>query len=173
MSSSCTPSANQQVQLSANATDPDGDTLLYTYTVTGGRITGDGPNTTWDLSGVTPGTYTASVEVDDGCGCVAFSSTTVTVGSCEGCIPPCPTISISCPTDTIQAGSPATVSVNLSGGGNFNVTYNWTVSAGTISSGQGTSSITVDTTGQAGHNITATVEIGGLPPECDAPLTCS
>jgi len=34
------PSASQQVSLSANATDPDGDTLLYTYSTTGGRVTG-------------------------------------------------------------------------------------------------------------------------------------
>ena len=81
----CTPSSTS-VQLTANATDPDGDTLLYTWTTTGGRITGDGPNVTWDLSGVQPGTYTANVEVDDGCGCIAFSSATVTVDSC-GCVP--------------------------------------------------------------------------------------
>jgi hypothetical protein len=84
---------SSQVQLAANATDPDGDTLLYTWSTTGGRITGDGANVTWDLSGVQPGTYTASVEVDDGCGCIAFSSTTVTVERCA-CelipIPPTP-----------------------------------------------------------------------------------
>jgi hypothetical protein len=113
------------------------------------------------------------VEVDDGCGCVAFSSTTVTVAECTNCVPPCPTISISCPTDQIVAGTPATVSVNVQGGGNFNVTYNWTVSAGTISGGQGTPSITIDTTGLAGQNVTATVELGGLPPECDRTESCS
>jgi hypothetical protein len=86
----CTPSSTS-VQLTANATDPDGDTLLYTWTTTGGRITGDGPNVTWDLSGVQPGTYTANVEVDDGCGCIAFSSATVTVDNCN-CVPaPTPT----------------------------------------------------------------------------------
>jgi hypothetical protein len=88
----CT-STGSTVQLAANATDPDGDTLLYTWSTTGGRITGDGANVTWDLSGVQPGTYTASVEVDDGCGCIAFSSTTVTVERCS-CelipIPPTP-----------------------------------------------------------------------------------
>jgi hypothetical protein len=161
------------VQLAANATDPDGDTLLYTYTTTGGRVTGDGANVSWDLAGVQPGTYTATVEVDDGCGCVAFSSTTVTVAECTDCIPPCPQISISCPTDQVTAGTPATVSVNVSGGGNFNVTYNWTVSAGTITGGQGTPSITIDTTGLAGQNVTATVELGGLPPECDRTESCS
>jgi len=170
----CNASPNQTVQLAANATDPDGDTLLYTYSTTGGRITGDGANVSWDLSGVQPGTYTSTVEVDDGCGCVAFSSTTVTVAGCTDCHPPCPTISISCPTSEVEAGTPATVSVNLSGGDpNASVTYNWTVSAGTITSGQGTPSITVDTTGQAGQNITATVEIGGLAPECDRSRSCS
>lgn len=81
----CTPSSTT-VQLTANATDPDGDTLLYAWTTTGGRITGDGPNVTWDLSGVTPGTYTANVEVDDGCGCIAYASTTVVVDNCN-CVP--------------------------------------------------------------------------------------
>ena len=172
-SESCQPSGSSTVQLAANATDPDGDTLLYTYTTTGGRVTGDGANVSWDLEGVQPGTYTATVEVDDGCGCVAFSSTTVTVAECTNCVPPCPTLSISCPTDQVTAGTPATVSVNVSGGGTYNVTYNWTVSAGTISSGQGTPSITIDTTGLAGQNVTATVELGGLPPECDRTESCS
>jgi len=53
------------------------------------------------------------------------------------------------------------------------VTFNWSVSSGTISSGQGTPSITVDTTGLGGQTVTATVEIGGLPPECDRARSCS
>ena len=85
----CTPTSTS-VQLTANATDPDGDTLLYTWTTTGGRITGDGANVTWDLSGVQPGTYTANVEVDDGCGCIAFSSATVTVDACDCVVIPTP-----------------------------------------------------------------------------------
>ncbi len=172
----CTVGTPTSVQLAANATDPDGDTLLYTYTTTGGRVTGDGANVTWDLSGVQPGTYTATVEVDDGCGCVAFSSTTVTIAEPAAgcCVPPCPTLSISCPTDTIQAGTPATVSANVSGGDpNATITYNWTVSSGTISSGQGTPTITIDTTGLAGNSVTATVEIGGVAPECDRTESCT
>ena len=96
----CTPSATT-VQLTANATDPDGDTLLYTWTATGGRVTGDGANVTWDLSGAAPGTYTANVEVDDGCGCISYASTTVTVTNCN-CVPtptPVPTPEIT-PTPT-------------------------------------------------------------------------
>src|SRR6185503_3855151 len=46
-------------------------------------------------------------------------------------------------------------------------TYNWTVSAGAISSGQGTSVITVDTTeASSGSTITATVELGGFDRNC-------
>jgi hypothetical protein len=166
------PSASQSVQLTANATDPDGDTLLYTYNVTGGRITGEGPNVTWDLDGVQPGTYTATVEVDDGCGCVAFSSTTVEVRDCT-CVPPCPTVSVTCP-DTVNEGSSITFTANVSGGDtSVSPTYNWSVSAGTIASGQGTPSVTVDTTGLGGQSITATVNVGGYPPECQTTASCT
>src|SRR5258705_8817221 len=55
----------------------------------------------------------------------------------------------------------------------MNVTYNWSVSAGTISGGQGTSSITVDTAGLGGQTVTATVELGGLDPSCARTASCS
>ena len=84
-SQTCTPGPGQQVQLQATATDPDGDSLLYSYSATGGRVTGDGAEVTWDLTGLRPGTYTATVEVDDCCGCVAFASAQVKVESCSGC----------------------------------------------------------------------------------------
>jgi len=165
------------VALSATATDPDGDTLLYTWSTTGGKISGDGPNSTIDLSGVAPGTYTVTVEVDDGCGCIAFTSTTITVERC-GCVAPprpaCPTVSVSCP-DTGTIGTPVTFTANVSGGDtNVTPTYNWTVSAGTISSGQGTSSITVDTSSVAGGTtITATVDVGGYDRSCSTSNSCT
>jgi hypothetical protein len=176
--SSCTPTS-PTVALSANATDPDGDTLLYTWSTTGGRISGDGPNATIDMSGVAPGTYTVTVEVDDGCGCIAFTSTTITVERC-GCVTPppritCPTVSVNCPSEPVKAGQPVTFTANVSGGDpNVTPTYNWTVTAGTISSGQGTSSITVDTTGLADNsNITATVDVGGYDRSCSTSSSCS
>ena len=152
VSDTCPTTPTTSVGLTTTATDPDGDTLLYTYSTTGGRITGDGANATWDLSGLAPGTYTASVEVDDGCGCVSFSSTTVTITECPDCRNPlvCPTLGVTCPGD-VDEGQPATFTANFSQGTpTVSETYNWTVSAGTITSGQGTSSITVDTTGVGG-----------------------
>jgi hypothetical protein len=44
-SSASTVCAGDKVSLVATASDPDGDTLLYTWSSTGGRIIGDGVNT--------------------------------------------------------------------------------------------------------------------------------
>ena len=148
----------------------DNDTLLFTWTVTGGRLSGEGKSVTWDLSGLAPGTYNASVEVNDGNGHPVPGSSTVTVEVCSGCVPPCPTVSVSCPSDVDQ-GAPLTFTATVNG--DANVTYNWSVSAGTISSGQGTSSITVSTDGLGGQTVTATVELGGLDPSCSRTASCT
>jgi hypothetical protein len=169
-STTCTASASRSVDLTANAVDPDNDTLLFTWSVTGGKLTGEGRGVVWDLSGANPGTYTATVDVNDGNGHTANGSTTVTIAACTGCVPPCPTVSVSCPSDVDQ-GSPITYTASVSG--DASVTYNWSVSAGTISSGQGTSSITVDTAGLGGQTVTATVELGGLDPSCSRTASCT
>jgi len=172
-SETCPTTPPSSVSLTTTASDPDGDTLLYTYTVTGGKVTGDGPNVNWDLNGIGAGSYTATVEVDDGCGCVAFTSTTVTVAPCGNCtqIGVCPTVTVTGP-DSVDAPSPITFNASVSGGTPPPTpTYSWSVSAGTITSGQGTPSITVDSSNVGGQTVTATVEIGGLAPEC--PKTAS
>ena len=137
--------------------------------MTGGRLTGEGRQVTWDLSGVQNGTYTATVEVNDGNMGKASGSATVTVADCTGCLkppPPCPVVSVSCPSE-VEPNAPITFTASVSGGeAGATWTYNWSVSAGTISSGQGTSTITVDTAGIAGQSVTATVSIGGADPSC-------
>ncbi len=167
-SSTCTPTGSE-VTLVANASDPDNDQLLYTWSVTGGRLSGEGRQVTWDLSGVANGSYTATVEVNDGNQHTANGSTTVTVADCSGCVPPpppCPTVSVSCPTD-VEPNAPITFTASVTGGPDgASWTYNWSVSAGTISSGQGTSTIQVDTAGLGGQSVTATVSIGGADPSC-------
>jgi hypothetical protein len=169
-STTCTASASRTIDLTANAVDPDNDTLLFTWSVTGGKLSGDGRAVSWDLSGVNAGTYTVTVDVNDGNAHTVNGSATVTVAECTGCVPPCPTVSVSCPS-SVDPGSAITFSSSLSS--SANVTYNWSVSAGTISSGQGTSSITVDTAGLGGQTVTATVEVGGLDPACSRTASCS
>jgi len=175
VSDTCQAAATTTAQLTTVATDPDGDTLLYSYTVTGGRISGEGANVSWDLSGLGPGTYSASVDVDDGCGCITSSTTTVTIAACADCHRKlvCPTVSVDCPTEVEETGS-ATFNAKFNQGiPVVSETYNWSVSAGTITSGQGTSSITVSAAGLAGQTITATVEIGGVDPSCPRTASCS
>ena len=168
-SATCTPTGNE-VTLVAEATDANNDQLLYTWSVTGGRLSGEGRQVTWDLSGVQNGTYTATVEVNDGNMGKANGSATVTVAECPDCVAPpkpCPAVSVSCPSD-VELNQPITFTASVTGGETgATYTYNWSVSAGTISSGQGTSTITVDTTGVAGGtSVTATVNLGGADPSC-------
>jgi len=162
-----------QVQLRAATRNFTTGTVRYTYSTTGGRIVGGGANVSWDLSGVRPGTYTATVEADNGLGreCVAFASTRIIINECPPPRPFCPNVAIYCP-DTVTLGAPVTFTANLSGGTpNVTPVYNWTVSAGRILSGQGTSSITVDTAGLGGQAIRATVAVGGYDLNCTATCT--
>lgn len=168
---------NTTVTVSTVATDKENDVLTYNYTVSGGRIVGTGANVSWDLSGVSPGSYTITAGVDDGCGlCGRTQTQTVRVVECPNCARPCDcaSISVSGPGGVTQPGEQMTFTANVSGGQASNLTYNWTVSAGEIVSGQGTSSITVATTrAMANSNVTATVTIGGQDPACDCPATAN
>ena len=70
-------------------------------------------------------------------------------------------------TYTVMDGDVITFSVSVNAGDlRFSPKYDWTVSAGKLKSGQGTSVIKVDTTGSGGQTVTATVEIGGMPASC-------
>lgn len=51
------------------------DNVVFDYTVSGGRIVGQGKAVIWDLSDVKPGKYTITVTVDDGCGICGESKT--------------------------------------------------------------------------------------------------
>ncbi|MDQ1707226.1 MAG: hypothetical protein QOJ88_437, partial [Pyrinomonadaceae bacterium] len=169
-SESCSASASSAVDLTATYSDPEGDTLLYTWSVNGGRLTGESRSVSWDLSGLAPGTYVATVSVSDGIAPPVTGTASVAIAECVGCRPPCPAVSVSCPASVAQ-GAPLTFTAAVNA--DANVTYNWSVSAGTISSGQGTSSITVDTTALGGQSVTATVELGGLDPSCSRTASCT
>ena len=76
----------------------------------------------------------------------------------------CPSIQIIAP-DAVSAGTRARVTANIVDGPS-STTYRWSVSAGKLATGQGTSSVFVDTSGLAGASVTATIELGGLPKKC-------
>ena len=180
-SSSASGGCNDSTSVTVNTTavDPEGDVLTYNYTVSAGRIVGSGASVSWDLSGVAPGSYTITAGVDDGCGiCGKTMTQTVNIVNCPDCKIncSCPTISVSGPAGITAPGETMTFTANLSGGSQDQpVTYNWTVSAGTIESGQGTPSITVrvPTGADRPDNITANLEVGGLRADCNCPNTAS
>jgi hypothetical protein len=166
------------VTVNTTAVDPEGDVLTYNYTVSAGRVVGTGATVSWDLGGVAPGSYTITAGVDDGCGiCGKTMTQTVNIVNCPDCRLncACPTISVSGPAGVTQPGETMTFTANLSGGTQDQpVTYNWTVSAGTIESGQGTPSIVVRAPADGSvSNITATLTVGGLRAECNCPNTGS
>jgi hypothetical protein len=170
--------ANPRVRLKATGFSPEGKTLRYKWTVSGGRLDGyDGTDVVWDLSDAQPGVYNASVTLESGPEgnplCTAFTSTKIVVRNCPPPRPVCPNVSIYCP-DVQQAGTPITFTASVSGGTpGVTPVYNWVVSAGKILSGQGTATITVDTAGLAGQPITATVEVAGYNLECRAQCQAS
>jgi hypothetical protein len=167
---------DQTISVATAASDPENDVLTYNYTVSGGRIVGSGANVSWDLSGVEPGSYTITTGVDDGCGlCGRTDTKTVEVVKCD-CVQECEcaSISVTGPAGITPPGQTMTFTASVSGGTADDVTYNWSVSSGTIVSGQGTPSIVVSTTeDMADSTVTATVDVGGQAASCNCPTTSS
>ncbi|MEP7148448.1 MAG: hypothetical protein ABI857_06150 [Acidobacteriota bacterium] len=166
---------SSSISVATSASDPENDVLTYNYTVSGGRIVGTGANVSWDVDGLAPGTYTITAGVDDGCGlCGQTKTETITIAECD-CVRvcACPSLSVTGPAGVTNPGESMTFTANVSGGSAQNVTYNWSVTSGTIASGQGTPSITVDTdSSMAGGNVTATVDIG-LDVDCSCDKSAS
>jgi outer membrane protein OmpA-like peptidoglycan-associated protein len=65
--------------VTTEASDPDNDPLTYSYTTSGGKVTGSGKSVQFDSTGVAPGTYTVNCLVSDGRGGEAKANTTIKV----------------------------------------------------------------------------------------------
>ena len=170
------PWPNMTIRVQATAADPEGDVLIYNYKVTGGRLVGTGANVTWDLSGVMPGTYTITSGVDDGCGiCGETITRTVTVHAHEdtpACV--CSDIRIDSLSGKTRIPHLSAFSAYMSGPHQPNLTYNWTISEGTIDSGQGTPGIKISHPKEkSAQTLKVSVEIVGLDPNCECPNTAS
>src|SRR5258706_14638586 len=115
--------------LVATARSVDGAQLRKKWTTSGGRLRGEGANTTWDLAGATAGVYQAFVEVDDGrdLNCVAFSFVAIVGTNCPPpLLPPpiFPTVTVSCP-ETGSEIAPVPFTEAITGGTpNINPDYN-------------------------------------------------
>ena len=174
VSGSCPSTLNLQVALTAIAKDFNKQPS-YAYTVGSGRVDGEGSKVTWDLSGLWPGSYTATVEVQDNKKHRAFSSVIVKIVNCPDCVisdEPCfATIVVSC-YEEVKAGTPITCKVVLGQGlRSDSLTYEWSARD---SSGEDLSerisrrgaSISIPTNNLAGQTVYVKVEVEGLDPSC-------
>ena len=86
----------------------------------------------------------------------------------------CPVVVVSCPSEGLWTGTPITFTAR---GDPTNPTakpeFKWTVSAGKITVGQGTSKITVGTDDLAFVPVTATVEVLGITTTCATQASCT
>jgi len=81
---SCAPERNpiiagERVKINSTASDPDGDPLTYSYSATGGQISGNGPSADFDSTGLSAGSYTVTCTADDGRGGRTSATTNVDV----------------------------------------------------------------------------------------------
>lgn len=86
----------------------------------------------------------------------------------------CPTITIECATELIEPNKPFKVTVNVDGADpKLSLSYNWSTSAGTIVSGQGTPAIIIQNPLPHCQTTTATVEVAGLDSSCQRTASCT
>lgn len=80
----------------------------------------------------------------------------------------CPKVDIQSVNQPVRDGTPLRFTAAIAGGDpKAQPMFDWSISAGSIKAGQGTKNIDVDTTGAGAEKaITATLLIGGYPPEC-------
>jgi hypothetical protein len=86
----------------------------------------------------------------------------------------CPAITVDCPTQPVEQGRLAVVSVDIAGGPlGANLTYEWSAAGGQITGGQGAPSITVEYRDVECLSSKVTVKVGGLDASCRNTASCS
>jgi outer membrane protein OmpA-like peptidoglycan-associated protein len=121
--------SGDSVDVHVNASDPDGDSLTYSYAATGGSVEGTGPETRWNSTGVAVGSYTVTVRVDDGKGGSASCAADIKVEEKPN-HPPTATLSVE--RSPILPGEHTGVTCNGSDPDNDPLTYGYSTTGGQI-----------------------------------------
>ncbi len=144
---------------------------VYAYTSGVGKLVGEGNHVVWDLTGVSPGIYTATVEVRDNKKRPVVSSVTVKVQECRDCVHThddfCRPIRVVC-YDEVKAGTPITCKVEMPGSSRF--TYVWSIHGDEEMSRRLHSQdtyVSIPSEGLAGQTLYVRVEVVGLDPSCN------
>jgi outer membrane protein OmpA-like peptidoglycan-associated protein len=141
--------SNDPVTVHVNASDPDNDTLTYSYTATGGTVEGTGPDARFNTSGLAEGTYTVNAKVDDGKGSSATCAADITVAKKPNQAP-----TISCATDhsPIMPGERTGITATASDPDGDPLTYSYSATGGQVT-GDGPKA-TFDSTGLSAGSYT-------------------
>jgi outer membrane protein OmpA-like peptidoglycan-associated protein len=142
------------VAVSATASDPDSDPLTYTWSASGGRVDGNGPQVRWLSAGTAAGNYTVTLHVDDGRGGAASCSTDIRV---EPKPNRPPVITCSADRSSVFAGERVHITTNASDPDGDRLTYAWRANSGQVV-GSGTA-VDFDTTGLAPGTYTVAVRV--------------
>ena len=142
------------ITVNCTASDPDNDPLTYTWSSTGGKVDGNGPQVRW-LSAATPaGSDVITAKVDDGRGGSASSAVTVRV---EPKPNHPPTITCTADRSSVFASEKVHITTNASDPDGDPLTYTWRANAGQIV-GDG-AAVDLDTSGLAPGNYSVTVRV--------------
>lgn len=150
------------------------DKLEHRINVSAGYISGTGTRFQWNLEGLGPGIYSATVtEYHNGKQNGEPFTASVTIQD-AGCWVDCDcgTIDVYAWPGMAKENGKIAFTANVSGGAP--PTYSWTVENGVITSGQGTREIEVKVKKiNKAIVVKATVQLGNLDPACGCPTTDS
>lgn len=155
---SLTPSATEVARgasctVNCVATDPDADALTYSWTATGGAISGTGSTITW-IAPTTEGSYSVSVSVSDGKAAAVSDSCNIQVVNTP------PVIASLTPSSTDLAPEDScTIGCVASDADGDTLAYAWTATGGTIS-GTGNSVSWEAPAAEGTYNISVSVSDG-------------
>lgn len=146
--------------LSVGATDANSDPLTYTWTVTGGSLSGSGASVTFAPPRVVTQTiYRADVQVSDGRGGLASGSVNVTVNPSN--VPPQITVAPAATPATILDTATSALTVAAVDPNGDPLTYTWTATGGTVAGTGNTATFTPPRiTTQAIYRVDVTVSDG-------------
>jgi outer membrane protein OmpA-like peptidoglycan-associated protein len=147
--------SNDAVTVHVNASDPDNDTLTYSYTASGGTVEGTGPDARFNTAGLAEGSYTVTAKVDDGKSGTATCAADITVAKKPNQPP-----TISCATDRspIMPGEQTGITATASDPDGDPLTYSYSATAGQVS-GDGAKA-QFDSTGLAPGSYTVKCSVG-------------
>lgn len=138
--------SGDSVAVHVTASDPDSDTLTYSYTATGGTVEGTGADGRWTSTGLSAGNYTVNAKVDDGKGGTATCATDISVQPKPN---QPPVISCSTERSPIMPGERTGITSVASDPDNDELTYSYSTTGGQVT-GTG-AKVEFDSTGlQAG-----------------------